>query len=265
MTARKDRIARHAVSRWVPIAQMKVNPNSQRALNQAWVDKLAADFDPEQLGHLVVNLRDKWYWIMDGMHRMTMMRQIGWGDQQIQCDVYEGLSEQEEADGFLKLNDQLAISALSKYKVALTAARPVEVEIDRIVRAEGLIVSKDKVEGAVTAVGTLRRVHGRAGSTTLARTLHMVSTAYGDAGLTASVIDGMSMLCHRYNGDLDDAVAIEKLSRVRGGVNGLLGKAEKLRAQTREPRAHCVAAAAVDIINTGQGGKKLRSWWRAEA
>ena len=32
--------------------------------------------------------------------------------------------------------------------------------------------------------------------------------------------------------------------------------------QTGSPKAHCVAAAAVDLVNRKIRGKKLRSWWK---
>lgn len=79
------------------------------------------------------------------------------------------------------------------------------------------------------------------------------------------VADGVGLLCGRYNGDLEDQVAVLKLAKIHGGVNGLLGKAELLRHSTGQAKAHCVAAAAVEVINAGRGGKKLPSWWREDA
>lgn len=258
-----NRIERDARLRWVPIAQTKVNPLAQRETNQARVDKLAADPDLEKLGTPTVNLRDGWFYIIDGAHRIAMLKQIGWGDQQIQCWCYEGLSEQEEAEMFLKLNDTLVVLALPKFRAAITAGRETESDIDRIVRANGLVISNDKVPGAISAVTKLRNVYERAGGKTLGRTLRIIRDAYGDPGLAAPVIDGIGLLCQRYNGDLNDDEAIRKLSSVNGGVNGLLGKAEVLRRQTGNQRGHCVAAAAVEIINSGKGGKKLPSWWKS--
>jgi hypothetical protein len=57
--------------------------------------------------------------------------------------------------------------------------------------------------------------------------------------------------------------AVGKLAGVHGGVNGLLGNAEKVRRETGNQKAHCVAAAAVDIINRGKGSKRLPSWWKS--
>jgi hypothetical protein len=268
MTANKPngegRVEREARLRWVPIPLMRVSPLAQRELNQARVDKLAADFDLEQLGTPTVNERDNHFYVIDGQHRIEALRQMGWGDQQIQCWTYKGLTETEEAEKFLKLNDVLSVNAFSKFKVGVQAGRTEESDIDRIVRAQSLRISRDKGDGAISAVGTLRRVYRRGGPAVLARALRIVRDAYGDAGLEASVIDGIAMLCHRYNGELDDVRAVTRLAEAHGSVNGLLNNAEVLRRQTGNPKAHCVAAAAVELINRGRGGKKLPSWWKAE-
>lgn len=261
------KVERLARLRWVPLVKMRVNPLAQREVNPARVDKLASEFDPEQFGAPTVNQRDEFFYIIDGQHRVEAIKKWfgAWEDQQVQCWTYEGMSAEEEADIFLKLNDTLAVAALAKFRIGVQAGRPDESDVDRIVRAQGLCVSRDKSEGAIGAVGTLMRVYHRAGGPTLGRALRLIRDAYGDAGLEASVIDGIGMLCQRYNGDLEDARAVTRLSSVYGGVHGLIGKAENLRKQTGNQRSHCVAAAAVDIINAGRGGKKLPSWWKAES
>lgn len=261
----KNRVEREARLKWVPINLMKVSPLAQREVNQARVDHLASHFDLEQIGTPTVNERDGHFYIIDGQHRIAALKEIGWGDQQVQCWTYQGLTEEEEAEKFLQLNDTLTVNAFAKFRVGVRAGRAEECDIDRIVRAQGLCVSTDKVPGAIAAVGTLRRVYTRAGAGVLARTLGLVRDAYGDSGMEAAVIDGIGLLCQRYNGDLDIPVAVERLSKVHGGVNGLLGDAEKLRRATGNQKGHCVAAAAVDIINRGRGGKKLPSWWREDS
>jgi len=242
---------------------MKVSPLAQRDLNQSRVDHLATNFDPEELGAPTVNERDGAYFIIDGQHRIEALKQIGWGDQSIQCWAYEGLTEAVEAEKFLKLNDNLAVRTMPKFKTAVTAGREIETDIDRIVRAAGLVVSGDGVPGAIRAVATLRKLYVRADGKTLGRTLRIIRDAYGDAGLEGPVIDGVGLVCQRYNGQLDDAHAIERLAAANGGANGLLGKADGLRRKTGNAKGHCVAAAAVEIINAGRtGGRKLPSWWK---
>lgn len=259
------KIARDARLRWVPIEKMRVNPMAQREINSARVDYLAANFDPEQIGVPTVSERDDWFWIIDGQHRIEALRHVGWGDQQIQCWTYTGLASDDEAEMFLKLNDTLVVNALSKFRAGVHAGREEPTDIDRVVRAQGLCVARDKTPGAIGAVGTLQRVYRRSGPEVLGRTLRIIRDAYGDAGLEQHVIDGVGLLCQRYNGDLNDTEAIRKLGGAHGGVAALTNKAEVLRRQTGNQKAHCVAAAAVEIINQGRGGKKLPTWWKATA
>jgi len=257
------KVERTARLRWVPLNKIKVNPAAQRELKQHRVDHLVANLDLDQIGNPVLNERDGSFYCIDGQHRIEALRQFGFSDETIQCWTHVGLTEDEEADRFLQLNDVLAVEAYAKFKAAVTAGREIETDIDRVVRTNGMVVSKQKLPGAIGAVGTLRKLYTRSGPETLARTLRIAHHAYGDAGMEAAVIDGLGMLCQRYNGDLDDKVAIDRLAKVAGGVHGLLGQAEILRRKTGSQRNTCVAAAAVEIINSGRGGKKLPGWWKA--
>lgn len=262
------KVERTANLKWVPLDKVRVNPLAQRELNQARVDKLVAEFDPEQLGAPTVNARGGHFYVIDGQHRIEALKVwLGenWEKQQAQCFCYDGMSEEEEAETFLRLNDTLSVNAYSKFRVAVQAGRPEESDIHRIVQQCGLRVSQDKSNGSVSAVGTLVRVYKRSDPQTLARSLLIIRDAYGDAGLEATVIDGLSLLAQRYNGQLDDNLLVTKLSKAHAGVNGLLNKAEVLKQQTGNPKGHCIAAAAVEIYNSGRGGgRKLPSWWRSE-
>ena len=260
------RLERKARLRSVPLTMMKVTALAQRERNPAWVDHLTTNMDPEQLGAPVVSYRDGWYFIVDGQHRIEAYKNWSgddWLNLALQCWVYEGLSEEVEAEMFLKLNDVLKVKAMDKFKVGIQAGRDVETDIDRIVRACGCKVTSDKVEGGVRAVGTLKRVYERNGPRALSRTLRIITSAYGTAGLEAPVIDGVGLLCGRYNGLLEDDKAVKQLSNAHGGVHGLLNAAENLRNSTGNPKGQCVAAAAVTIINRGRGGNKLPDWWRS--
>jgi hypothetical protein len=269
MTTRKttsaNRAQRDAHLKWQPLSLMRTSDVAQRQLNQSRVDYLIANFDPEDFGTPTVSERDGFGWVMDGQHRIAAAKVSLGEDQMVQCWTYTGLTEEDEAERFLKLNNTLHVSAHSRFRVAVTANRARETDIDRVVRANGLVVSQDKIDGAVGAVGTLGRVYDRGGAKTLGRTLRIVHSAYGDSGLEAPVIDGIGLVCQRYNGSLDDDVAIERLASSAGGVVNLLARAETIRRQTGNAKSHAVAAAAVEVINRGRGGKKLPDWFHTEA
>lgn len=261
----EGKIVREAQLRWVPIDKMRVSAVAQREkLNQARVDKIAAEFDPEELGYPTVNERDGYYYIIDGWHRVEAIKQIGWGDQKIECWRYAGLTEEEEAEKFLKLNDTLPVSVFDKFRVGVQAGRIMETDIDRIVRAHELVITREEVPGAIRAVGTLGQIYNRFGPGILSRTLQIVRDAYGDSGLVAPVLYGVGLVVHRYGKDVDHEALIKRLSNVHAGVSGLLNRAETLRLKTGTYKSHCVAAAIVEIYNRSRGGKKLQPWFKGE-
>lgn len=250
--------------RWVQLGQMRISPKAQREFRQAHAEQFASDFDLEGLGFPVVNHRDGHYYVVDGQHRIAALRIIGFEDTDtVQCETYDGLSEAEEAELFLRRDNRKAIPALDKFRIAITAEREIECDIDRIIRANGCVISRDKVPGGIRSVGTLRKVYVRSDPETLGRTIRLIRDSFGDPGFEASVIDGISLLCQRYNGQLEDPETAEILQKLHGGVHGLLNKAETLRRSTGSPKGHCVAAATVDVVNAKRRGKKLPSWWKS--
>lgn len=250
---------------WVPMGLMHVSTHAQRERNEARVRRLLSHFDPDLLGTLVLSRHsDTHYNIVDGQHRHAAAREWfgeGWEIQQLQCRVYLGLSEAEEASLFDLLNDVLAVKTYDKYRVRVRAGRPVEAEVERLVQAESLRTGKGGGEGEIGAVGTLVNIYQRADGETLSRALRIVRDSYGETGLKGPVIDGVARVCQRYNSVLDDARAVERLSSAMGGLSGLLNKAETMRRQMGAAKSQCIAAAIVDTLNAGKGGKKLAAWW----
>lgn len=263
------RFERQAHLRWIAVGDLKISAISQRDRRQAWIDHLSSNFDPELMGNPSVSERDGSPYVVDGQHRIEAYKiwiGDGWEDQQIQCWVYTGLTEAQEADLFGHLNDVRAVRSFDKFRIAVTAGHPVETDTARQVRIEGLVISESKIPGAIRAVNTLTKVYTRSDGATLGRTLRIIRDAYGDAGFRqAAIIDGIGLLCQRYSGQMDDTAAVKKLSNARGGLKGLLEEAEGLRYATGKQKAHCIAAAAVVLINRGAGkNKRLPAWWEPE-
>jgi hypothetical protein len=104
-------------------------------------------------------------------------------------------------------------------------------------------------------------VYRRDGAKTLARALVIVNKSFGDPGLTQEIIDGVALVCQRYNGALQDSDAIARFHDMRGGVGALMHKANVIREQTAQSRPQCVASAAVEILNRGRS-KKIPAWFK---
>ena len=261
------KVERTARLHWVPLGSLEPSPVAQRhKLNKARVNELCANLDLEQIGTPTVNSKGGRVYIIDGWHRIEALRQFGFhDDDKFPCWTYSDLTEEEEAERFLKLNNVLPVDAYSRFKVAVAAGRITESDIDRIVRAAGLrVTATSGSDNGIHAPGTLIRIYKSQGASVLNRAVRIVRDAYGGAGLEAIVIEGIAHVVFRYGSDIEDEFIVSKLANQRGpagGVNGLLNKANTTRLQTGQPRAQCVAAAAVDVINTGRG-KKITSWFK---
>lgn len=250
---------------WVPVAAMKVSPKAQREYKESHAAEFAADFDLEALGFPVVSKRDGNYYIVDGQHRVAALKMIGWGDQQIQCEVYEGLSEADEAELFLRRDKRRAIQAFDRFRIGVVAEREVETDVNRVVQGSGLRVSTDEDPRSIAAVGALLKTYRNGGGVVLGRSLRLLRDGFPDdpAAFRRELVEGAGLMCQRYNGDLDDDALKAKLLALRGGANGLLTRAARVRAEIGEPLSQCAAAALVEVANSGKGGKKLPSWWKA--
>jgi hypothetical protein len=262
-----ERLRRKAALGWAVLDKMRVREEiSQRKFRPAWANTIYKGFDLEKFGVPVVNRIGDWYWIIDGQHRIAALKMWlnDWSGQKIECWVYHNLSEQEEADMFLALNNVRAIKAFDKFRAALTAGHEDPTNIAAIVRKNKLKISEQKNEGCISCVGTLAKVYRR-GAHCLDRDLKIVYESFGDVGLDADILDGIGVLVSRYDGQLDDARMIQALSKLRGSVNTIRARAGVLRKETGVQRAHCIAAAAVECHNRGKGGKKLPTWWKATA
>lgn len=261
---------RHEVTprqKWVTIGDMRVSPFAQREFSEG-NPAVRDTFDPDLIGHPVLSHRGTLYYILDGQHRIEGYRRWigeGWETQQLLCDTYEGLTEAQEAEIFLRHNTVKAVSTFEKFRIGINAERPVENDIDRVVRSLGLHISRQKGEGNIGAVGTLRNVYGRGGAGGLSRTLRIVRDAYGDPGMESPIIDGIGLLSCRFNGEVDEVRLVRQLAGLRQGAGGLLQLAYIQKKQTGAALPQCVAAAAVDVYNRSRAGNKLPSWWKVES
>lgn len=255
---------REARLQYVPLALMRINPLAQRELNQSWVSRIARAFEVEEMGNPVVNHRDDLFYVIDGQHRIEALKLwLGpdWEDQQVECQVYEGLTEQQEAERFLRLQSRLTPAAFDAFRVAVSAGRADEAHISEIAASLGLSIARSK--RGISATGTLKRVYAQGGPDVLERTLATIRDAYGEAGFDAVIIDGIGLFWRRYPRVSQERV-VKKLADASGGAGALVNRANHLRLATGHPKAQCAAAAVVDIVNRGGGGNKVPSWWRAE-
>lgn len=250
--------------RWVRLGDLHISPRAQREFRPAWADHLYSGFDPEKFEPPHVNQRGDRQFVVDGQHRIAALRRWlgdGWEDQQIQAWTYELSTEEMEARLFLHLSrNRKPLQAFEDFRIAVTAKEPDETDIERLVNANGQKISQNRKEG-IGAVGTLKRVYRRSDPETFAKTIRIIDGAYETPGFETAVIDGVGLLCQRYNGEVNEDDAIAALASIRRGVKGLLHAAYLWREKTSKPLNQCVAAAAVDQYNRSRKAGRIPGWF----
>lgn len=261
--AKPTRIEVTSSIRWVRLDQMKINPQAQRTLNEAWANKLAENFNPDLMGFVHVSCRDGWYYIIDGQHRVRAATIfLGDSSQQVQCHVYENLTNEQEAQLFLELNNTKKQGPMGKYKVALNGPShqyPDEHDVERICRSLDLRIGLDKSceeIGCITAILNVYRKHGPA---SFSFAMRVIRDSYGYEGFKRQTIEALTLIKDRYGDRVDEAKLVERLTRT--GLVELNRSAKSMKEATGNPQSQCYAHSMIQFYNQRNAKHRVDPWW----
>lgn len=265
------RITTAAIFAWLPVAEMKVHPPAQRLLRRAWIRRHVAAFDANQLGVICVSRRaDGSLWLIDGQHRVELIRAVGWGDQALYCEIFEGLTVQQEAAMFLVRNDRISVRAFDKFTAGVTAGEDSCPAINKLVSDLGLCIAEGNRDGSISAVRALQSIYsgagvasGRDGTVALRSTLETIVAAWGKSSTNfkAEVIGGLGLIYLRYGQKIDRDALVLRLGKIAGGAAKLIQQGRSAREFHGGSIAYAVGAVIVQGYNRGRSTRKLDGWW----
>ena len=194
----------------------------QRPVLDRVVDKLVREWDPRLLTPLVVSYRDGRYNLVDGQHRVCAMRKKNGGkDVTALCRVYHGLTYEQEAELYYKLDrakGHLRLAHATKALVESGADAEI-IEIKRLLEDAGFVWALDKPTGEAFEVEATRAVinaYRLLGGAAFSRMLLLTAKTWRGApsSVKASFLSGMALFLKTYETELDDDVFIKRLSSV---------------------------------------------------
>ena len=243
---------------WVRLDQMKLNPLAQRSFDPN-NPAVKNEFNPEVMGYIVVSHRDGWFYVVDGQHRMKgCLAFLGDSSQQVQCRVFEGLTSEQEAELFLMLNDQKKQGPMSKYKVALTAGRADECDVERICRSLGLRVGVDKSCEEISCISALLAIYRKHGPAAFSFAMRVVRDSYGYDGFKRQTIEALALITDRYGNQIDEKTLVDRLEKK--GMVELNRSAKSMKEATGNPLSQCFAHAMIQFYNL-RNVRRVDSWW----
>lgn len=261
--------ARSAIHK-VPLDAITVDPRVQRqeGLDQRRVNKMAANFNPDALGLLILSERpDGTLICLDGMHRRAAAQQVGW-KQPVDARVFKGISIAEEAGLFLLFNTKKDPSAISRFKARVLTGDGVAVDINNIARRRGWTIMQSADPGNLAAVDALEQVY-RTGAGTLSdgtypgiteRTLATITEAWGrdPLGVQQSTLKGVAQLYGRYGNAVDTPKLIRELQDTQPRV--LVGRAKTLKDVQGGTVPAALAKILVSLHNNRRRSNLLPEW-----
>lgn len=245
-----------------------VDIHVQRVTDRRRVEKMAADYNPDALGVLVVSNRgDGTYHIIDGAHRRDTVVAAGFPDAKLQCLVYSDLTAAEEAAMFVKLNTTRAVQAIDKFRVRVVEGDPAAVRINQVLERHGWTVQMGKGFGSFAAVISIEKVYStvaadREDNIGIIETLVSVLTAawgHDPDGMRREILNGVGGVLLRH-GVVDLAKLTNELSQFQGGPTALIGKARGLRDLRGGLIGDSMAEIVVNLLNKGRRVNKLPDW-----
>lgn len=253
----------------IPVSQLMVDPEVQRALDKRWVDARIADYQDNYLGVLAVSDRgDGTFHVMDGMHRRELAIAAGFSEKSLKCLVYKGLDRSDEAAMFRHLNNKRNVNPIDKFRVRIIEGDPIAVDLNMLLIRNGWKLSTNKADGSFASVSSLEKVYVNAPGNPIGKIDHcrmmieVITAAWGHDphGARAEIVSGVGALINRYQGELDLAKLTSELGQSEGGPLVLVGRARSLRSIRGGTVSDAFAEILVNLVNKGRRVRKIPEW-----
>lgn len=233
----------------------------QRPVNPKEVDRLIREWDDRLFDPIIVSFRDGKFNVVDGQHRIAALRKMNDGNGvMVKCKVYSGLTYEQEAELYYKLDKAKKRLSLSQSTNALaeSGADAEVTEVKRLVESCGFAWALGKSHGKtgeIVSTRALMNAYRQLNGPAFSRMLSLMWSAWqGDPrSLTAAVISGMTLFVKTYGTELDDKAFIKRLSTVDPDEINRRGRADF----STNNAALRFARVILEKYNGQRGGKKL--------
>ena len=183
---------------------------------------------------MVVSFRDGKFNVVDGQNRIAAMRQMaGGGDVIVPCIVHTGMTYEEEADMYAKLDtDKAPLTPRQHTKALVEAGTDAKVtEVKRLAEEVGFTWALTEPTGEpfeIAPVRTLINTYQLLGGEGFTRMLSLLAGAWQGTpnSLKASMLSGMALFIKTYETELHDRAFIRRMSLVSPNEIIRLGRIE---------------------------------------
>lgn len=258
----------------VKVETLTVDPRVQRQPDPSRVRKLAKNWDSKMVGVLTVSHRLpgtneggdgtvalEEFVILDGQTRWEAAKEAG--ILTLRAEIFEDLTEADEARIFLLHNDRKAVTPRDRFRLAVVALDETALTIRDIAAKHGWYVQGVTPEDATgmrafSAVGAVEKIYVLDNGRALRKTFDVIDRAWGrkrDA-VSSETLYGIGLLFAEHSTGIDGTGLVNKLQKL--GLNAYISAIGDRR---RTHPGMSVRAAAqgwtVDLYNHGRRSHRI--------
>ena len=208
---------KNKLSSKVKPADLMVDLSYQRDVNKIKVANIIKNYNPNAIGVVTLSIRENGdLYIIDGQHRVEALKQLGYGNTDINAIVFFDLTIEDEARLFVIMNESRTKPKKSDlYKASIKSGDVELIELNNMLNRNNICVGDKPGDGVIRAIGTLHKVNNKIGIINLEKVIKVLLSANGNnsTSFQAEYITAVSTIIVKYkNVDTDRlALAIKKL------------------------------------------------------
>ena len=168
----------------------------QRDVNEKRVARIVKNFNPSLVNPPKVSFRDGHYYVFDGQHTLAALIAVYGRDKKIDCKVFAGITQKEEADLFIAQNGESAnVKVIDRMKARYNIGERDAVRIVDGAKKAGAIVEFGHFtrKNGIVACAALENVYKALPYDEYISVVRILKEAWGGdpKGLTAAHINGL--------------------------------------------------------------------------
>ena len=196
---------------------LMVDLSYQREINKNKIVNIVKSYNPNAIGVVTLSIRENGdLYIIDGQHRVEALKQLGYGNSDINAIVFFDLTIQEEARLFVIMNENRTKPKKSDlYKASIKSGDSNLIDLNNMLNRNNIVVDDRPGDGIMRAIGTLDKVTAKIGIVNAEKVVQVLMSANGNSSTSfqAQYITAVSTIIVKYkNVDMDRlSLAIKKL------------------------------------------------------
>lgn len=232
-----------------------------RPVKRSHVNNIKRNFCPDMVQPAIVSFRDGKYWIVDHQHQTQAIYERNGNDPNtpIRCDVRKGLSYEQEAELYYRLNTgQVKLTFNDKMKGLVESKDQTALEFRFAVEACGYVIGGG-MSNSLNAISTAWKIFKKPdGADKLTKILTITQACWPDnvKGVHTDIINGLSLFLDYHGGEFKQERLIKALASINPKT--LVSKASSYYKQMDSKsftKPYCMYSMMINLYNKGLRNK----------